>query len=542
MFFSFLSEQQKGINLLVIEFVNSLKIKVTKNTILDLLQSHPDYPSLLSISDTLKKINIETLALKIDNDQFLNLPLPFIAIQNDTNNSFIIVETIDSNIIRLKKDNGEILVLKTIDFLKTFEGTVLLAEVTEKSNETNYQQKKLFEVWHNLRFPIIYSFLFSLGLIQIYLKSGFNLYSTEDFFYIIALYFLFFIGFIVSSILLWYEFDQDNAALKRVCTLGKESSCSAILNSKGSKLFNTISWSEIGLFYFAGSCLYICSNIQESSTINYISFFITLSIPYIVYSLFYQGVVIKKWCILCLSIQAILLSTFLLTIIFNHTAGTISGILKVMNLTALGISYLFLPLTWAIFKPFLYTNKKTKEAEYSLSRFKNNAYLFNTILKKEVPLINAPIDLGLSFGKIDAPNYLLKVCSPFCSACSKSHREIEGLLNNNSDWHIQIVFYISNTDDSNLTFKVAAHFLALYETKSKTYVLEALSYWYNSPNKNYELLIKKYPIIGSTPNYSEKIKAMNQWGQKENIQFTPTIYINSHRIPEPYSVADLYFL
>lgn len=98
MFFSFLSEQQKGINLLVIEFVNSLKIKVTKNTILDLLQSHPDYPSLLSISDTLKKINIETLALKIDNDQFLNLPLPFIAIQNDTNNSFIIVETIDSNI------------------------------------------------------------------------------------------------------------------------------------------------------------------------------------------------------------------------------------------------------------------------------------------------------------------------------------------------------------------------------------------------------------------------------------------------------------
>ena len=42
---------------------------------------------------------------------------------------------------------------------------------------------------------------------------------------------------------------------------------------------------------------------------------------------------------------------------------------------------------------------------------------------------------------------------------------------------------------------------------------------------------------------TEKVKAMHDWCNEVDIQFTPTFFINGHQLPEIYSLADLqYFL
>ena len=46
--------------------LNLLNVKYTSKYLKDTILSHPNYNSLLSISDTLDKYNIENLALKID--------------------------------------------------------------------------------------------------------------------------------------------------------------------------------------------------------------------------------------------------------------------------------------------------------------------------------------------------------------------------------------------------------------------------------------------------------------------------------------------
>ncbi|MGF7230552.1 DsbA family protein, partial [Arachidicoccus sp.] len=41
----------------------------------------------------------------------------------------------------------------------------------------------------------------------------------------------------------------------------------------------------------------------------------------------------------------------------------------------------------------------------------------------------------------------------------------------------------------------------------------------------------------------EKMAAMYRWCNKEGVMTTPTFFVNGHRLPEMYSVADLkYFL
>jgi len=49
----------------IIAFLKLLDVKVNNSTVDETLQNHPDWPSLLSISDALSKWNIPNAATKI---------------------------------------------------------------------------------------------------------------------------------------------------------------------------------------------------------------------------------------------------------------------------------------------------------------------------------------------------------------------------------------------------------------------------------------------------------------------------------------------
>lgn len=59
--------------------MHSQKIRITDTTIKASLAAHPDYPSLLSISDFLHNYNIENVALRTKVESFSTFPVPFIA-------------------------------------------------------------------------------------------------------------------------------------------------------------------------------------------------------------------------------------------------------------------------------------------------------------------------------------------------------------------------------------------------------------------------------------------------------------------------------
>jgi hypothetical protein len=60
-------------------WLTELKIPVSKSYLKQQLQSHPDYPSLLSITDTLNELCIDNTAIQIEKEILPEIPTPFIA-------------------------------------------------------------------------------------------------------------------------------------------------------------------------------------------------------------------------------------------------------------------------------------------------------------------------------------------------------------------------------------------------------------------------------------------------------------------------------
>ena len=61
------------------KFTKQLNFSVNIQSIYDELLIHPEYPSLLSVSDVLANFDIKNIAFRIDVDELSNVPCPFIA-------------------------------------------------------------------------------------------------------------------------------------------------------------------------------------------------------------------------------------------------------------------------------------------------------------------------------------------------------------------------------------------------------------------------------------------------------------------------------
>ncbi len=123
------------------------------------------------------------------------------------------------------------------------------------------------------------------------------------------------LGLAVTILLLVYEIDKSNAFVKSICTAGRQSNCGAVLQSKASKIIG-MSWSEAGFFYFASTFLFLL--FPSATFVNKIfvlSIANCLAAPYILFSVYYQWKVVKQWCPLCLSVQAVLAMELIWSII-----------------------------------------------------------------------------------------------------------------------------------------------------------------------------------------------------------------------------------
>jgi len=102
--FLFLNTYSMPINC-TIQLTTHLKVKVTATTISETLQNHPNYPSLLSIGDSLKHWQIDNVILKTTPEKLKELPTPFIA-HTKQNNYLTIFEITNNNIVYQNETGG----------------------------------------------------------------------------------------------------------------------------------------------------------------------------------------------------------------------------------------------------------------------------------------------------------------------------------------------------------------------------------------------------------------------------------------------------
>jgi len=417
---------------------------------------------------------------------------------------------------------------------------VLLAEVEEPVKEKDYEKKiheeKRIKLSQTLVAACLPLFLLASALLAFFNAGLGALLPTLYAVLTLA-------GTIVTTLLLWYEVDQSNAALQDICQAGKKVNCGAILQSKDAKIFG-ISWSAIGFVYFAGSLVtLLLTGISNPNSLTLLAWLTLAATPYVFYSVYYQWRVAKQWCVLCLSVQAVLALQCAVTFIggWHNVAVLQSGnISNILLQTIAAFAIPFIVITLLI--PALRKAKESGALALELQRLKHSPEIFRAVLEKQKAIIHSPDGLGIIMGNPNASVKIIKVCNPYCGPCSRAHTPMEELLHNNPDLQVQIIFTATNDGNDKSAYPVK-HLLAIDQKQQGEQTEQALGDWYLAETKDYEAFARKYPMNGELKKQDEKIDAMKEWCAQTEIKFTPTFFVNGYQLPSNYSVNDLkYFL
>jgi protein-disulfide isomerase len=270
-----------------------------------------------------------------------------------------------------------------------------------------------------------------------------------------------------------------------------------------------------------------------------------LALPYIIFSLYYQGVVAKEWCLFCLSVQALLLLGGI-NVIAN-------GLLDFTNLTnftnfqtvATALLLYLLPVAlWYSIKPVILKLQTAKYTKRQYFRLKFNVEVFETLLRKQKNIDPASVEgLGIDIGNPKATHTIIKVCNPYCGPCAKAHPKIEKLLEENPNLKAKIIF-TATADEKDYRNAPVKHLLAIAAKNDAQLTKQALDDWYLADKKDYDVFAAKYKTQTPPLEGQEKaIAAMDKWFKENKILFTPTIFIDGQQMPDAYNIEDLnYFL
>lgn len=500
------------------------KISFDKKEFSFQIQSHPSYPSLHAITGVLDHFNIENIAadVPVNSETLAQLPNNFLAqIYLDNNGKDLVFvekdkKTKDYNI--LSKDNEKETVSQE-QFLQKFTGIIVAVE-NEKSESKTVKTSNTKEI-------LLFVYLQSRFFIALFYQRPLliNLVHTV----------LSILGIIISLVILKQENGEKTSIGNAFCSGNTEKKdCDAVLTSKGANLFKGHKLSDLSLLYFSGltlTSLLLTANFYTIHLISILASIITL------YSIYYQYAIIKKWCLLCLTIVGILW----VQSVISYSNIESSNLITVYSIAIFILSYTIVYTIWNYLKPIFIQQKDLQKNKIAYLKFKRNYTLFDSLLQRSATLDTNIDNLQeIIFGNASSKLELLIVTNPFCGHCKPVHTIIEDILKQHGNNVRIIVRFNTNVDhlESN-QIKVTSRLVELYNTQGPEICRQAMSAIYIG--ENVEKWIQTW---GVTNNLKASLSVLNtekEWCTNNGINFTPEILINGKAYPKEYERKDLLF-
>ncbi len=487
------------------------------------IKSHPSYPSLHAITGVLDHFGVENLALDVPQtlEVFNQLPNAFIAqIKTTESEDLVFIKKKNEKEVILYASNNKKQQISITDFLTQWSGIIVVIEkdellTSDKKDLQSYSKGLKVLLGGIILFSIVvYSFTSTFGYIH----------------FILSL-----VGLFVSYLLVKHELGLNSSAVNKLCTTTEKTSCDAVLHSKGSKVLGRFKLSDVSFVYFLGLSLnWALLLISGMNNYNLITILSISAIPVIIYSIYYQGAVVKKWCPLCLAVGSILMFQVVTVFLFNSFEFQFStkGILLFVS------SFLISILVYGYLKSLIKVNLKLKDVQIKAYKFKRNSSIFNALYKQN-PILNTTIDniQEIQFGNPKASFKVVLITNPLCGFCKAKHQALDKLLQtNNQDINAIIRFNIGVENKENTGYQISNILLNIYN-KDKKLCKEALYKIYTDGvdvNK-WLATYKKY----NTTDYFVVLDAEKKWCIDNNINFTPAVFLNSREFPKEYEISDL---
>jgi uncharacterized membrane protein len=482
----------------------------------ELFSSHPDYPSVFAITDTLDALAIDNMAVQLPKDQFDQLPAFFLAIYKDD----LALISKKGALIAIETEKGKKHHLSVVEFVKGWSGVIIAIE----PNAPGVKEKKPLNIkWLQYILPVI--LLLILSLI-------FNHYSVSS----RILLFISFTGILVSIFIIQEKLGVNNELVSRYCNINPGASCNAVIQSGGTIINKWISFSDLPLLFFSVNALGLL--LQPAYSANITGLLSVAALPVIAYSLWLQQFRVQKWCMLCLVVSGLIC---IQAVVFVFAELPFKNIAS-FNLFYYLFAVIFIAAAWLAIKPVIESSITNKASVKKLMKFKRNYALYK-YLSKEIPFPKEFIDLeGLRFGKKKAGVTLTVIVSPACGFC---HDAIEAAFELVKQYPGKIslnVLFNLNPGNNDNPFKVVAERLLAINNSDPLLANEALSDWHI--NKTGLAAWTAKWQAGSAGMYvKQQLQQQYDWCLANGFNYSPVKIVNSKLMPDEYEIDELkYFL
>lgn len=340
------------------------------------------------------------------------------------------------------------------------------------------------------------------------------------------------IGASFCGILFSREILGSDKYVNKICSLFlKSSDCNGTLDSQASH-FLGISWSVFGLGYFLSAILFIAllpQYVIYAETLNIIA------LPYTAWSVWYQKFRVKQWCALCLSVQATVWITFLISL---FAIGMDFNQWDLFDFTTIGCVYGLVILSLHFTVTLYVKEKQIQRSNNKLSSIKLNASVFKSLLNEQ-PQYDIDKNTGILLGNRDAKEWITIISNPHCAPCVKLHLQIEKLL---KEYKEEICIQIILTSFSKELEPSAMLLTSMYLLNNESDYLRFLSDWYAKGRHKKEDCYKRYRLNPNDKDMLANFQAQNEWVRRNTISSTPTVLTNGYLLPEEYELKDMSYL
>ncbi|WP_159778820.1 vitamin K epoxide reductase family protein [Flavobacterium sp. 9AF] len=474
----------------------------------NLYLSHPNYPSLYAITDSLDLLQIENVAAQVPKEQFTALPDNFLAVFAD---DIVLVNKKDSSIMIEKEKEGK-KKLSTDEFLLQWNGIVVAIE----PNEVVSSSKKVTSNKYVICFLILllvlalqYPFYNFLSFLSLVVNS---------------------VGLFLSIIIIDEKLNKTEGVVSKICTFSSNTSCESVLKSDSARIASWLDFSDLPLVFFGSSLLFLHFSPGAYPILNLISL---LSLPIVGYSIWLQKIKLNKWCVLCLGISSLLVIQSIFFMIYTLDFN--------FNYKSLLQAFVIVLPIWFAIKPVLFKKVTLEQENLKLLKFKRNFSIFSS-LEKPVDLLDRFRGLEkIRLGKSSAPVTVDLILSPSCGHCHTAFSEGLSLMRQFPDKVNLHLFFNLNISNADNPYLVVAKSLLQINKNNEQKVLEALEDWHIKRMTLKEWTDKwQEPLDMSVEN---DLREQYEWCLENEFNYTPVKIVNGNLYPSEYELGELkYFL
>lgn len=485
------------------------------------LRSHPDYPALKSLCVTVEEFGFNTYPTKVTVEQLKEIEGSFVAhVIEEGEKVCAFVKEYSLNTVEYFSDSKRVKKVSTDVFHSSFTGIVVQLEKTDKA-------EKILQIKapdQNLALLLPY------GLIGIYIFY-FLWHFTSNFYEIFASNYLVILtatklaGLAITSLLVYRDWFEGTSFGERVCKSGNNINCNTVLNSRYSEVYSWLKWSDLGFIYFLASLLIVANGNAYNHILQALS---VLASVYIFISVYQQGLLIRKWCLFCLGVLAVLLIEAIMSLTLSWQSPTVGSIITMLAY------FLIIGITTLLLKQQLKIKQELKERILNDKKHKRDPEVFKALWLNEQKIITPDSPYDILIGKRSRSALRVTVfLSLTCRYCGETFYSLKRILKKEPELCIHIVPVVSNAKDNTQAYFMETLF-DHYRNGGTWETYNTLEGWYQG--EFHKSVPKGLPDI--TNDVRRFIDQNKQHAVRNQIGQFPSLFLQSKLKPNGYTLEE----